>query len=204
MLTAEIAAGELGTQAELVDSTISTIFKLTSRWKAILLIDEADVFLAKRSIENGGHNALVSIFLRQLEYYQGILFLTTNRVYAFDEAVMGRVHHGVRYDSLDKCAREDVWRSFLLRAITEKGEAKYSLQDLESLVSHDLNGREVSQPISKPNQAKLPQIKNAVSTAYALASHANDWVRASHLKNAIEALKAFKADFETIPVGIYI
>ncbi len=25
-------------------------------------------------------NALVSIFLRQLEYFQGILFLTTNRV----------------------------------------------------------------------------------------------------------------------------
>ena len=127
-----------------MDSMISTIFKLTSRWKAILLIDEADVFLAKRSVENGGHNALVSIFLRQLEYYQGIIFLTTNRVYAFDEAVMGRMHYGVCYDRLDKSARKDVWQSFLQRAITKKGTAKYSLQELESLVSHNLNGREVS------------------------------------------------------------
>jgi hypothetical protein len=46
----------------------------------VLLIDEADVFLEKRTLTDVHRNALVSVFLRLLEYYEGILFLTTNRV----------------------------------------------------------------------------------------------------------------------------
>lgn len=34
-------------------------------------------------------NALVSVFLRVLEYYDGILILTSNRVGTFDEAIRG-------------------------------------------------------------------------------------------------------------------
>ena len=30
------------------------------------------------------------VFLREIEYYRGILFLTTNRVGGFDEAIMSR------------------------------------------------------------------------------------------------------------------
>lgn len=44
-------------------------------WGAVLLLDEADVFLEKRQHQDVHRNALVSIFLRLLEYFQGILFL---------------------------------------------------------------------------------------------------------------------------------
>ena len=64
------SAGELGTDSRF----------LCHAWGAILLLDEADVFLEKRNMHDIHRNALVSIFLRQLEYFQGILFLTTNRV----------------------------------------------------------------------------------------------------------------------------
>jgi hypothetical protein len=57
-----------------------------------MLLDEADVFLAKRSREDHGRNAIVSVFLRMLEYYKGILFLTTNRIGTFDEAFKSRIH----------------------------------------------------------------------------------------------------------------
>jgi hypothetical protein len=57
---------------------LTSIFKIASRWKAILLLDEADVFLTQRG-DNPQLNALVSVFLRELEQYDGILFLTTNR-----------------------------------------------------------------------------------------------------------------------------
>ncbi|KAL8726754.1 MAG: hypothetical protein Q9181_005933, partial [Wetmoreana brouardii] len=40
----------------------------------------ADVFLEQRESHDISRNALVSIFLRMSEYFQGILFLTTNRV----------------------------------------------------------------------------------------------------------------------------
>jgi hypothetical protein len=45
-----------------------------------VLLDEADVFLAQRDSTDVQRNALVSIFLRKLEYYQGILILTTNLI----------------------------------------------------------------------------------------------------------------------------
>ena len=48
----------------------------------MLLLDEADVYLERRSINDLMRNSLVSIFLRLLEYFQGILFLTTNRPYS--------------------------------------------------------------------------------------------------------------------------
>lgn len=39
-------------------------------------------------------NSLVATFLRLLEYHSGVLFLTTNRVKAFDEAFLSRVSVG--------------------------------------------------------------------------------------------------------------
>jgi hypothetical protein len=59
---------------------LQKILDICHAWGAILLLDEADVFLEKRNMHDIHRNALVSIFLRQLEYFQGILFLTTNRV----------------------------------------------------------------------------------------------------------------------------
>jgi len=61
----------------------------------VLLLDEADVFLYQRGSNDVMRNALVSIFLRQLEYYQGILFLTTNMIAQCDMAFesASRAHH---------------------------------------------------------------------------------------------------------------
>lgn len=52
----------------------------------MLLLDEVDVFLEARAAQDIHRNTLVSIFLSMLEYFQSILFLTTNRVQTFDDA----------------------------------------------------------------------------------------------------------------------
>lgn len=74
------SAGELGTDSRILEAELQKILDVCHAWGAILLLDEADVFLEKRNMQDIHRNALVSIFLRQLEYFQGILFLTTNRV----------------------------------------------------------------------------------------------------------------------------
>jgi hypothetical protein len=51
------------------------ILEIASVWDAVVLIDEADIFLEKRTEEDIKRNALVGIFLRLLEYHQGVLFL---------------------------------------------------------------------------------------------------------------------------------
>lgn len=85
-----VSAGELGTDPRVLERSLTDILDIAHAWGAVLLLDEADVFLEKRSIHDIHRNALVSIFLRLLEYFQGILFLTTNRVETFDDAFQSR------------------------------------------------------------------------------------------------------------------
>lgn len=62
-----VSAGDLGTLANELDRALTVVFALAFRWKAVVLIDEADVFLVKRDIGDIVRNAMVSVFLRQLE-----------------------------------------------------------------------------------------------------------------------------------------
>ena len=62
-----VSAGDLGTTAGELDGALTTIFALASTWKAIVLIDEADVFLEQRDLHDLQRNAMVAVFLRQLE-----------------------------------------------------------------------------------------------------------------------------------------
>lgn len=82
-----ISAGELGVEPANVEANLLRAFELAQMWDAVILLDEADVFLQQRTPSDLQRNALVAIFLRQLEYYQGILILTTNMVEGCDVAL---------------------------------------------------------------------------------------------------------------------
>jgi SpoVK/Ycf46/Vps4 family AAA+-type ATPase len=134
----------LPVEAGKLEGQLSRIFKTASHWNAILLLDEADVFLEQRSPDHLTRNSLVSVFLRNLEYCQGILFLTTNRVSQFDEAILSRIHLMLRYDNLGKDARKQVWGDFLSWATTPSGKTDVTKKELEELTSYQFNGRQVS------------------------------------------------------------
>lgn len=55
-----LSAGELGTEPATVEKKLSTTLECCKLWRAILLIDEADVFLAARSPQNMKQNELIS------------------------------------------------------------------------------------------------------------------------------------------------
>ncbi|KAH9931588.1 uncharacterized protein B0H18DRAFT_1208895 [Fomitopsis serialis] len=92
-----IGGEDLGSDASTVDGTLRHVFSIVTRWSAIVLIDEADVFLEQRSMHDLSRNAMVAVFLRHVEYYRGILFLTTNRVTAFDPAFLSRIHIALHF-----------------------------------------------------------------------------------------------------------
>ena len=121
----------------------SVQFKRASRWKAVLLLDEADVLLEQRSSHDIHRNALVCVFLRTLEYYQGMMFLTTNRVEQIDDAIASRIHFKLKYDKLNLEQRANVWRYFLGTATTPQGAAIYSPDDFDDWARKKRNGREV-------------------------------------------------------------
>ena len=81
---------------------------MAHQWKALLLLDEADVFVKQRTSNDLVRNGLVSVFLRKLEYCQGIMFLTTNRVSEFDIAILSRIHLMFKYNDLSKAAGRQI------------------------------------------------------------------------------------------------
>ncbi|KJK76267.1 hypothetical protein H634G_08407 [Metarhizium anisopliae BRIP 53293] len=105
-----ITCGDLGLTPKEVEKSLTEIFRLAHLWHCVLLFDEADVFLAQRSRFDLGRNALVSVFLRILEYYNGILFLTTNRVGSLDEAFKSRIHMSLYYPPLNKTQVELIFK----------------------------------------------------------------------------------------------
>ncbi|OWP06252.1 hypothetical protein B2J93_2490 [Marssonina coronariae] len=174
-----VSAGELGRTAEELESRLPLIFERASKWNALLLLDEADFFLEQRSIGDRNRNALVCVFLRTLEHYQGIMFFTTNHVKQIDDAIASRINFKIKYDILGPDQRRGVWEYFLKKATTPQGPLVYSKSGLESLVQKPLNGR---------------QIKNLTSTAHALALQEGTQVTLSHLEFAIKAGEDFERD----------
>jgi hypothetical protein len=140
-----VSAGELGTDPRTLEGELQKILDIAHAWGAVLLLDEADVFLEKRTIHDIHRNALVSIFLRLLEYFQGILFLTTNRVETFDDAFQSRIHIALRYDELSVKAKKSVFKMFIERVRMLEGIATmpFTEEDYTNLAKNNLNGRQV-------------------------------------------------------------
>ena len=140
-----VSVGELGLDSRTLETELNKILDIAHSWGAVLLLDEADIFLEKRTIQDIHRNALVSIFLRLLEYFQGILFLTTNRVETFDDAFQSRIHVALRYGELTPKAKRSVWKLFLERVREKEGLQiqEFTEDDFDALSRRNLNGRQV-------------------------------------------------------------
>lgn len=109
-----VTCSDIGTSVPKFDEKLEEISDYATEWGAILLFDEADVLLqARRDYEcsNLKRNELVSSFARFLDYYQGIVVITTNRVSRFDGALMPRIDLTLGLPPLDRDRRLTIWRN---------------------------------------------------------------------------------------------
>lgn len=104
-----VHSGQLGLSVGAMETALKEALTRAQRWGAVMLIDEADVYIRKRS-DDIAANAVVGVFLRVLEYFDGLLFLTTNRIDDIDEAIISRCIALIRYHAPDQVARERIWR----------------------------------------------------------------------------------------------
>ncbi|KAI4209872.1 MAG: hypothetical protein LQ351_007226 [Letrouitia transgressa] len=178
----QVTCGEIGTYPEVLEDRLEEIFDDAVTWGAILVLDEADVFLQERDYENLARNALVSIFLRTLEYFNGILFLTTNRVGTFDQAFQSRIHVTLGLPTLDQPRRTEVWSIFLrelarAQQLTPDQLAELQAQVVQSWSGQALNGR---------------QIRNSVRTALLVAEKKKETVGKKHFDTVLRIGKEFE------------
>jgi SpoVK/Ycf46/Vps4 family AAA+-type ATPase len=173
-----VTCGDIGTSAEAVEKYLQTVLVLGKTWNCVLLLDEADVFLEERTLSDLERNSLVSVFLRTLEYYDGILILTSNRVGTFDEAFKSRIQVALHYPNLDGIARKKIWKNFF--DMMEADEEDVNLEELnkhiKELADQDMNGRE---------------IRNSLTTARQLALFQKETLAWEHVEQAIKTARDF-------------
>ncbi|MNK09890.1 ATPase family [compost metagenome] len=145
-----VGVGELGTNVRSLEENLRSILEIATTWNAVLLIDEADIFMEERSKMDVERNAMVGIFLRLLEYYEGVLFLTTNRAKNIDQAFFSRISMSIHYDKLTVVERAKIWSN-----LSAMYDVKLSAEDKVRLADVEINGR---------------QIKNTLRLAKALAT----------------------------------
>lgn len=188
-----VSVAEVGLDASQAERNLNKLFNLATRWESVLLIDEADVFLETRDEHaDVGRNALVSVMLRVLEYYKGIIILTTNRIKTIDIAVISRIHLAIRYDDLAPEHVDKIFRFFLDQLekrqptwIKERQEINYFIKKYAQYFN--LNGR---------------QIRNVVSSAVATARHkyqtgtGDGKLTVKELEDVLEMTKAFQDDLK--------
>ncbi|KAK7967923.1 uncharacterized protein PG986_002200 [Apiospora aurea] len=162
-----ITCGDIGLSSDNVEANLLEHTRLAEKWGCVLLLDEADVFLARRGWNDVGRNALVSVFLRRLEYYSGIMFLTTNIFGLIDEAFKSRIHVALRYDTIDYDATERIWQNLLRRIKRDNRNIEVKITfDEDELLGFAMEHFEKHEKDESTWNAR--QIRNAFSTAIAM------------------------------------
>ncbi|KAK6005191.1 hypothetical protein QM012_007970 [Aureobasidium pullulans] len=167
---------------------LTRVLRLATTWKAIVLLDEADVFLEARgddSHDAANRNALVAVFLRHLEYFSGIVFLTTNRIHVFDAAMKSRVHLALGYHEPSQASRRQIWKQSLEKqsqVLLDTTGEEVDVDHAADLLSVErLNGREIS---------------NAIHTASTLARYAEEKLALGHIQEVLGVRRDFKATLQ--------
>ena len=172
-----LSLGTLGTTASELEQRLGQIMTMSAKWDALILLDEADSFLETRSSNASlERNAMVSVMLKLVEYFSGIMFLTSNRVDSLDPAFQTRITLALRYEQLDKDGRTQVWKSLLVKSGFEDDLVTGAIDPIH-LSNAALNGRE---------------IKNALRLAMAMAAEMEKPLSQKILLETVDIVSDYK------------
>jgi hypothetical protein len=128
-----------------------------------------------------------------LEYYSGILFLTTNIVGIIDEAFKSRIHIALRYNFIDMKSTLQIWNNLLDRIIKDNAHSDVKVKfDRDILLEFAQSHYEKHEPDKTTWNAR--QIRNAFSTAIAMGQFDRlERIHKEHLKPAEVATSGKKS-----------
>lgn len=132
-----VQSSQLGIKVDEIEKNLKECLFRAQRWNAVLLIDEADSYVRKRD-NDMAQNAVVGTFLRVLEYYNGVLFMTTNRPEIIDDAIMSRVAAHFKYEAPDRDALKQIWSIH-----SDQFKLGISEDDIDKLSEFKITGRDV-------------------------------------------------------------
>jgi hypothetical protein len=116
------------------------------------------------------------VFLRMIEYYEGVMLLTTNQVQDFDRTFQSKPHVAIHDPQLAFVSRRALWRASIVRGCDGFTLDWLSDQKLDHSAKVELNGR---------------QIKNVVKTAHAIAKTSGPPLETVHTQSSLMYIRTF-------------
>jgi predicted nucleic acid-binding protein len=99
------------------EKNISRLFERARHMNVVLFFDEADAFFSKRSEVRDSHdrnaNAEVAHLLQEMENYEGLTILATNRKDDMDDAFKRRIRLMLKFSFPSAETRQELWHSLL-------------------------------------------------------------------------------------------
>ena len=142
-----VQASQLGINPEHLEEELLLVLRRASRWNAIMLLDEADVYVHERG-NDLDQNAIVGVFLRVLEYHTSILFLTTNRSDIVDDAIASRCIARIDYPYPSKEDQKRIWH-----VLSESSGIKLDEEVIDGFVEkkNKFSGRDIKNLLKLSN-----------------------------------------------------
>ncbi|KAI2476546.1 SpoVK ATPase AAA+ class [Pyrenophora tritici-repentis] len=176
-----VSAGELGTNSRSLETDLNRIMDITHSWGAILLLDEADVFLEARQPHDIHRNSLVSVFLRLTD---------RESTWAFDMTISRQgkekiwQHHVGKVEKMSREAEAEADKKGGTTKKEEKDKDEKEVKpftdgDFDELSKRNMNGR---------------QIKNTVKTSQSIALAEKSVFSMEYVKRVLDVAEAFEDD----------
>lgn len=165
--TAEAIAHELGRPLLVADyskiqncfvgqteKNITGVFRKARQYGAVLLWDEADaMFFDRDSASQAWEVRDVNVLLQQVERFEGVCILSTNRKVTLDKALERRISAKIEFPRPDRTLRAVIWKKLLPRRMPVAKDVV-----LAELSTADLSGGEIKNVIL--NAARLACIRS--------------------------------------------
>jgi AAA+ superfamily predicted ATPase len=128
-MTAEAIANKLGKKLGVADysqihnmwwgnteKNITRVFRSAAENDCVLVFDEADSLfgrrLAEQSSNDRSYNTITNLLMQELERFEGVVILTSNREFALDEAFERRISLKLQFDLPTAEERARIWTAF--------------------------------------------------------------------------------------------
>ncbi|KAJ4408463.1 hypothetical protein N0V91_003114 [Didymella pomorum] len=189
-----ISCADIGVDPSNVEENLRYWLDLGRRWDAIVLLDEADIYMEYRQIHDLQRNSLVASFLQAVEYYDGVLFLTTNRIGTFDEAFLSRIN-ALYYGDFSDADRQRVWNNYFDKLEREREDIYVPESTKDYVTNKDVkalkwNGREIRNAFQVAvNLAQAEGIKDAKKRIV---------VKRHHIEVTVNLSSDFKAYMKSV------
>lgn len=178
-----------------IDLQLRDIATMAASWNAIVLVDDADLYLETPEGPTLTKSSLAGAFLRMLDYYTGVLILKSDVIQKFDKAFASRLTTVLHYPDLDQDSRFQIWREFLGLAHVEVGTPEQLLSPGPGSISHGDAMKLASQPMNGH------AIEQHIRDAQAIAIAKNEPLGFEIIERVIGVKEKMKLNQESVGMG---